>query len=114
MNRAERRKAGKQNKPAVYMYTQDQIDKLVQDAVAKELAGIREKAVNQAISTCFKMFMSIPVMVLHDKFGFGHIRLDRFMHYALSWFEGVHEGDTALEEIMAIAEADSGIKVLDY
>ena len=114
MNRAERRKAGKQNKPAVYMYTQDQIDKMIQDAVAKELAGIREKAVNQAINTCFKMFMSIPVMVLHDKFGFGHIRLDRFMHYALSWFEGVQEGDTALEEIMAIAEADSGIKVLDY
>lgn len=97
MNRAERRKAGKTEKPKVYTLTQDQID------------GMERKAVEKA----FKMFMSIPVMVLHDKFGFGNIRLDRFMHYALMWVQSVQDGDTSLTEIMKIAEDESGVKVTE-
>ena len=112
MNRAERRKAGKQEKPAVYMYTQDQIDKMIQDAVAKELDGIREKAVDEATRTAFRMFMSIPLMVLHDKFGFGKIRGTRFMDYALIWYESVMKGETDLKEIMKIAEDLTGVQFI--
>jgi len=112
MNRAERRKAGKQNKPAVYMYTQDQIDKMIQDAVAKELAGMREKAVDTATRTAFRMFMSVPVMVLHDKFGFGRIRGQKFMDYAMIWYESVMKGETDLKEIMKIAEDLTGVQFI--
>lgn len=117
MNRAERRKAKKQEKPAVYMLTQDQIDQIKKDAVKDvldQLEQVKRDAVNEAVGTAFKMLMSIPSMVLHDKFGFGHIRLDRFMHYVVDWYDEVQSGGTPLEEIMAIAEADSGIKVLEY
>jgi len=101
MNRAERRKAGKKaDKPKVYMLTQDQIDQL------------KKEATDEATRTAFKMFMSIPLMVLHDKFGFGKIRGSRFMDYALIWFEAVQKGETDLKEIMKIAEDLTGVRVI--
>jgi len=101
MNRAERRKAGKTEKVKTYVLTQDQIDDL------------KQKAVDEATRTAFKMFMSIPLMVLHDKFGFGKIRGSRFMDYALIWFEAVQKGETDLKEIMKIAEDLTGVRVQD-
>lgn len=112
MNRAERRRQGRSDKPAVYQYTQDQIDKMIQDAVAKELDGIKEKAVDEATRTAFQMFMSIPVMVLHDKFGFGQIRGNRFMDYAMIWYESVLKGETTLKEVMKIAEDLTGVQFI--
>lgn len=113
-NRAERRRAEKAAKKAavVYHLTQEQIDQMIHDALAKELAGIREKAVNEATRTAFQMFMSIPVMVLHDKFGFGQVRGNRFMDYAMIWYESVMKGETSLKEIMTIAEEQAGVKVV--
>lgn len=102
MNRAERRKAGKTEKVKTYVLTEDQIQKMKDDAA------------REATAKAFKMLLSVPVMVLHDKFGFGHIRLDRFMHYALIWFNEVMEGGTPLNEIMKIAEEDGGVRVQDY
>lgn len=98
MSRADRRKAGNTGKVKTYVMTQEQIDQMKKDATLE----------------AFKMLQSIPLMVLHDKFGFGHIRSDRYMHYALIWCEEVLDGNTSLNEIMKIVEDDSGVKVLDY
>lgn len=98
MNRKQRRKHGITEKPAVYMYTQEQVDQLKKDAVDE----------------AFKMLLSIPVMVLHDHFGFGQIRLDRFMNYALHWVESVQSGETKLTDLMKLAEEESGVRVQDY
>lgn len=115
-NRAERRRQGRQEKPAVYQLTQDQIDQIKRDAV-KEVVDSLEQAkveiVQKATRTAFKMLMSIPSMVLHDKFGFGKIRQNRFMHYVTDWYDEVQSGGTPLEEIMAIAEEIHGIHVND-
>lgn len=100
MNRAERRKAGKTDKVKTYVLTQDQIDQM------------KKEAVDEATEQAFRMFMSIPMMVLHDKFGFGRIRGSRFMDYALIWFESVQKGETSLAEIMKIAEDLTGVRVI--
>lgn len=115
LNRAERRRQEKAAKKpqAVYQLTQDQINQMINDAVAKELAGIREKAVDEATRAAFKMFMSIPTMVLHDKFGFGQIRQDRFMRYVMIWYESIQQGETDLKEIVKIAEDLHGIKLME-
>ena len=101
MNRAERRRSAKQQeKPKTYVLTEDQIAQMKRDAV------------NEATRKAFLMFMAIPVMVLHDKFGFGKIRAGRFMDYALVWFESVHENETGLMELVEIAEKECGICVI--
>lgn len=101
MNRAERRKHKlSAAAPKTYVLTEDQINKLKRDAM------------NEAMRKTFLMFMSIPVMVLHDKFGFGKVRLERFMHYAVMWFESVHNDETRLAELVKIAGDECGIRVL--
>lgn len=108
LNRKQRRQAGITEKPKVYTMTDAQIEKIKADAVREAEPKIKAKAVHDA----FMLFMSIPVMVLHDKFGFGKIRFDRFIHYVLVWYESVQSGETAIEHIVEIAENVSGIKLL--
>lgn len=100
MNRAERRKQGKSApKPKTYVLTEDQIKQIKMDAV------------NEATRKAFLMFLSIPVMVLHDKFGFGKQRLGKLMHYCLIWYEAVQNNETKLMELVKVAEDECGIKV---
>ena len=127
LNRKQRRKAGITEKPKTYNMTEAQIEKIKADAVREANAEIqRLRAENEAlrltlmkrkseimakaVHDAFMLFMSIPIMVLHDKFGFGKIRFDRFIHYVLVWYESVQSGETAIEHIVEIAESVSGIK----
>lgn len=98
MNRKQRRQHGITEKPAVYMYTQEQVDRI-------QMIAMRN---------AFKLLLSIPVVVLHDHFGFGQIRLDRFMNYALHWVESVQSGETKITDLMKLAEEESGVRVQDY
>lgn len=127
MNRKQRRKTGVTEKPKVYNLTEAQIEKIKADAVREANAEIqRLRAENEAlrltlmkrkaevmakaVHDAFLLLLSIPVMVLHDKFGFGKIRFDRFMNYVLMWYESVQSGETTIEHIVEIAESVSGIK----
>ena len=103
MNRAERRKQSKSApKPKTYVLTEDQINQMKIDAV------------NIATRRAFLMFMAIPVMVLHDKFGFGKQRLSRLMDYVMVWYESVQNNETKILELVKVAEDECGIKVTTW
>lgn len=105
MNRAERRRSAKQQQKQeqrTYVFTEEQIEKMKLDAVL------------EATRRAFLMFMSIPVMVLHDKFGFDKIDSDRFMDYAIMWFESVENDETRLIELVNVAKNECGINTLSY
>ncbi len=127
LNRKQRRKAGIAEKPKTYNMTEAQIEKIKADAVREANAEIqrlrdenealrltlmkrKSEIMAKAVHDAFMLFMSIPVMVLHDKFGFGKIRFDRFMNYVLIWYESVQNGEFTIEHIVEIAENVSGIK----
>lgn len=97
MNRGERRRLGKSEKTKTYVLTADQIQQMK----------------NEAVAEAFKMLLSIPNLVLHDKFGFGQIRLDRFNYYALSWAKDVQNGVVTLKEVMDLCEQEIGLKVME-
>ena len=99
MNRAERRKIKNAKAPKTYVLTQDQIDQMKRDAV------------NEATRKAFIMFLSIPVMVLYDKFGFRKTRLTRFMDYALVWYESVRDDETSMRELLRVAERECRARV---
>lgn len=102
MNRAERRKHGKSApRPKTYVLTEDQIEKIKYDAV--------EEATRKA----FLMFMSIPVMVLHDKFGFGKQRSNKFMDYVLIWYEAILHDEVRMMELVRVAEDECGIHIIN-
>lgn len=95
MNRAERRRNARQEKPKTYVLTEDQITKMKNDAVKDAVLAL----------------LTIPVVVLHDKFGFGQIRLDRFTHYMYGWLDSVQNGEVSFSELQKIAETEAGFKI---
>ena len=100
MNRAERRKQKNATSPKTYVLTEDQINQIKRDAV------------NEASRKAFLMFQSIPIMVLHDKFGFGKTRLDRFMEYSMLWFDSVYDNETRLTELVNVARNECGVNII--
>jgi hypothetical protein len=104
MNRAERRRSARdqQQKQKTYVLTEEQIQQM------------KYQAVHEAMKKTFLMFLSIPVMVLHDKFGFGKQRLTKFMDYCLVWYESVRDDETRLMELVKVAEEECGIQTIRY
>lgn len=102
MNRAERRRSARQEKPKTYLLTEDQINTM------------KAEAVNIAARTAFLMFMSIPLMVLSDKFTFDKQQLEKFMDYSLVWYESVQNNETRLMELVKIAENECGIRTMNW
>lgn len=95
MGRKERRAMGITQKPKTYVLTDEQI------------AQIKKEAVDEAVT----LLLTIPVTVLHDKFGFGRIRLDRFSHYVFGWIEGIQKGEVSLDELRNVAESEAGFQI---
>jgi hypothetical protein len=102
MNRAERRRNARQEKPKTYVLTEDQIN------------AMKVEAVNTAARRAFLMFMSVPVMVLSDKFGFDKQELEKFMNYSLIWYDSVQNNETRLMELVKIAENECGVRTVDW
>lgn len=102
MNRAERRRNARQEKPRTYVLTDDQLEQ------------IKKKVAASTLRRAFLMFLSIPVMVLHDKFSFDELQLGKFMDYALIWSDSVQDDETHLIELVKIAEEECGIRILDW
>ncbi len=97
MNRAERRRAKRTaEKPKTYVLTDDQIQQIK----------------FEAMEYAFRMLLAVPSLVLHDKFGFGRIRLDRFNYYALSWLKSVQKGEVSLETVMTLCKEEAGYDVI--
>lgn len=96
MNRAERRRNAKQEKPKTYTLTDSQIKQMK----------------TEATTAAFSMLLSVPVVVLHDKFCFDGVQLDNFIHYCLGWIDGIHSGELDLNEVLKICENEAGIKIV--
>lgn len=87
MNRAERRRLGGV-KPKVYTLTEQQLEQIKNDAKAEG----------------FLLSLCIPVKVLHDTYGFGKIRLNRFLDPCLELVDAVQKGEANLQEIRQDSE----------
>jgi hypothetical protein len=88
MNRAERRRAGKTEKAKTYVVTEAQLEKIK----------------NEARAEGFMLSLSIPALVLHDKFGFGEERLNRFIGPCISWMDDIQNGEVTIKEILEVSE----------
>lgn len=96
MNRAERRRSKRTaEKPKTYVLTADQIEQMKADAIGQ----------------AFGMLLAIPNLVLHDKFGFGQVRLDRFNHYAFGWSKAVQKGEVSMDALLKLCEEETGYTI---
>ena len=70
MNRTERRRAKKAGFPVK--------KEPVVNIKAADVEKIKQDASKDAANKAFLLMLGLPVMILHDKFGFGPVRCERF------------------------------------
>jgi hypothetical protein len=62
------------------------------------------KIKNQARAEGFLLSLCIPVKVLHDTYGFGKIRLNRFLEPCMEIVDAMQKGEVNLQEIIQDSE----------
>lgn len=90
MNRAQRRRAG---------------------ITGPQAALIKQQATCEAVDTAFFLLLSIPVMVLHDRWGFGRRRLERFSDQVFDLYEDFDSGRVTLYDLRKTLEEETGVKI---
>jgi hypothetical protein len=105
MNRAERRRIGRENSDPIISIKQSEINKIKSDAV------------NEAVDTAFMLMLSIPVMVLHDKYPQltrkevdGKSRAERFSEMCLDLYDSYNRGYISFEELEQCLYEEAGVK----
>lgn len=103
MNRAERRRLEREQGKAqkVYTLTQAQID------------AMKQEAVSEAVDTAFLLMLSIPVMILHDKYWVktASKKLPKFVDQCLDLWDSYNKGYVELEDLKATLWEEGGVKI---
>ena len=88
MNRAERRRA----KKGVFRVKKEPVVNIK----AADVQKIKQDASKEAADKAFLLMLGLPVMVLHDKFGFGPVRCERFTDAVLELYDSFEKGYVSL------------------
>lgn len=95
MNRAERRR----------------LEREVGKNVSEALINVKKQASSEAIDTAFIAMLALPMLVMRDKYGFGKVRLERFMDQVIDLYESFNAGYLTLEDMHKSLEDEAGIKI---
>ena len=104
MNRAERRRAKKAGLPVK--------KEPVVNIKAADVQKIKQDASKEAADKAFLLMLGLPVMVLHDKFGFGPVRCERFTDAVLELYDSFEKGYVSLEDIHLTLKEETGITIV--
>lgn len=101
MNRAERRRQER--------------EKSKQDATIRlkvgDVEAIKKDAVHQATLQAFELMVGLPCLVLHDKWGFGKQRLERFVWQCMDLLNAFNDGYLTVEDIHQALKDDCGVVI---
>lgn len=60
----------------------------------------KRSAANQATDHVIKLMLALPVMVLHDQWGFGKVRCERFAEQMLELYDAYSQGYVSIDDLM--------------
>ena len=103
MNREERRQKAKngvkvQKEPVINIKVSD---------IEKMKSEVHKKAIGDV----FTIMLGLPVMALHDKFGFGKVRCERFTDHVIDLYDSFEKDYITLDEIHEILKEEAGITI---
>lgn len=80
----------------------------------KQIEDIKQKAIDETMSRvsreAFDRTVILSLLVLRDHWGFGEIRITRFMDQLSELVEDVSEGRLSMEDIVKTLEVELGIE----
>ena len=117
MNHQERKLVKRAAKSApTYTLTADQIQALKQEAHDKawaEYASRIEAAKKEATDIACRAAIAVPMVVLHDKLGFGAVRANRFLDWMLTWLNAINDDQGTLMELQELVYEFYRIKLME-
>lgn len=101
---AERRKAGK---TPTYNFTLEQINAMLDKA--------KEQAVKEAVGALIELMLGLPIMILHDKHGWGKTRNSRLVDDVMNLYDSYEKGYLTLEDVREVLweEAETRVQRVD-
>lgn len=110
MNRAERRKRQKQGLPTP--------KEPVMNVKVSDIQNIKKQATTEVSDLAFFLMLSIPVMVIHDKYPQlmrrevdGKPRAERFADLCLDLYDSFEKGYVTLDDLAQCLWEEAGIKL---
>ncbi|MDD3020927.1 MAG: hypothetical protein PHX61_08125 [Alphaproteobacteria bacterium] len=103
MNRNERRKAVKAGLPIK--------KEPVVNIKRSDVDAMKKDAANKAAETGFLLMLGLPILVLHDKYGFGPVRCERFIDQVLKEYAMFEEGYMTMDDVAKILKDEAGITI---
>ena len=117
MNHQQRKLAKRAAKSATtYTLTADQIQALKQEAYDKAWAEYNsriEEAKKEATDIACRAAIAVPMVLLHDKLGFGAARANRFLDWMLTWLRAINDDPGTLMELQELVHEFYGIKLME-
>lgn len=106
MNRQQRRKKGIKEKPAVYNMTVDQIERDRQRAILDAQKHVEREVRRKT----FIKLIALPLLTMHDEFGFGKKRLKKFATEFVRRLRDLDNNEFTLEQVVEQLELEAGLK----
>ena len=117
MNHQERKLAKRAAKPApTYTMTADQIEAMKQEAYEKAWAEYNsriESVKKEATDIACHAAIAVPMVVVHDKLGFGEVRANRFLGWMLTWLRAINDDPDTLLELQDLVYEFYEIKLME-
>lgn len=89
----------KKKKTPTYNFTLEQIEEM------------KRKSVRDAVQALIELTLGLPVMVLHDKHGWGKVRNERFVDEVMKLYSSYEEGYLTLEDVREALWEEAGVKI---
>ena len=103
MNRAERRRLKRNQESCNATYTLRNED----------VTRIKQDAAQEAIDKAFVLMLGLPMIVLHDKYGWGKKRLSDFTNHVLEQYDSFNKNFIALDDLWNTIEKETGVKLIE-
>jgi hypothetical protein len=103
MSRAERRQSDRETAKLQKTYTLN----------VAQIEQIKKDATMEATKKAFLMMMGFPLLTLRDKFGFGKVRLNKFMDKMLDLYEAYENDYVDLDDLNNTILEETGVTLLE-
>lgn len=97
------KKNKKKQKTPTYNFTLEQIESMKKDAV--------KRAVDEAVQTLLELTLGLPVMVLHDKHGWGKKRNGQFVDEVAALWDSYERGYITLEDVRDALWEEADVRI---
>lgn len=94
----------KKKKTPTYNFTLEQIEGMKRKTVKETVDRVSREA--------FERMMVLSLLVLRDEWGFGEVRMDRFIDQLSTLVEDVSAGRLSMDDIAATLEEELGIEFM--